>query len=183
MNNSKSKIARQLTVSIVIVIVFSISLCITTFALFYATVTVSGNVFQTGTVKIALNGGAPVITQSEYLFEPGMTVEKSFDITNQGTGNVYYKIYMSDIDGGLADVLEITVYDGTEVLYQGTARNMTRENVLPARDALPVGQSRNLKIRFHYPENSRNESQNWELSFNLCADAVQEKNNPDKKFD
>lgn len=183
MSSSKSKIARQLTVSIVVVIVFSISLCITTFALFYATVTVENNVFQTGKVEIDLNGGAPVITQSEYLFEPGMTVEKSFDIKNIGTGSVYYKIYMTEIDGGLADVLEITVYDGTDILYQGTARNMTRENVLTARDALPVGQSRSLKIRFHYPEDSRNESQNWQLEFNLCADAVQEKNNPDKKFE
>ena len=96
---------------------------------------------------------------------------------------MYYKIYLDNVEGGLADVLEITVLDGDKVLYEGSARSLTRQNVIAADDILLVGEKRDLTIRFHYPESSTNVTQNWELKFDLCAEAVQEKNNPNKDFD
>jgi len=174
---------KRLTGSILIAMILTVSLCITTYALFYATVTVEENYFKTGLVSIDLNGGKPVIEAHEYLFEPGMTVEKPFYIQNQSTWAVYYKIYFDHVEGGLADILEITILDGETVLYTGTAATLTRQNVIAADDLLLIGERRDLTIRFHYPEESTNESQNWELKFDLCADAVQEKNNPDKQFD
>ncbi len=175
--------SKRLAFGIFAVIILSAALCITTYALFYATVTVEGNYFKTGIVNIDLNGGEPVIEESEYLFEPGMTVEKDFYIQNKSTWAVYYKIYLDNIEGGLADILEITVFDGDRVLYSGKASDMTRENTGAADDILLIGERRALKIRFHYPVGSSNLSQNWELKFDLCADAVQEKNNPDKEFE
>lgn len=182
--NNKSKTAKRLTLSVIIATILAISLCITTYAwYYYATVTIKNNHFKTGIVSIDLNGGKPVIEEHEYLFEPGMTVEKPFYIQNQSTWSVYYKIYFDNVEGGLADVLEVTVLDENKVLYQGTASSLTRQNVVAADDILLVGERQDLKIRFHYPENSTNATQNWQLKFDLCADAVQEKNNPDKDFD
>jgi predicted ribosomally synthesized peptide with SipW-like signal peptide len=179
----KPNTAGRLTLSVVIAILLACSLCVTTYALFYATVTVEGNYFKTGIVSIDLNNGKPVIEEHEYLFEPGMTVEKPFYIQNQSTWAVYYKLYFDKVEGGLADVLEITILDDGKVLYEGTANTLTRQNVIAADDLLLIGEKRDLTIRFHYPEESTNESQNWQLRFDLCAEAVQEKNNPNREFD
>lgn len=181
--NNKPNTVKLLTLSVVITIILACSLCVTTYALFYATVTVEGNYFKTGIVSIDLNGGKPVIEEHEYLFEPGMTVEKSFYIQNQSTWSVYYKIYFDNVEGGLADVLEVAILDGDKVLCEGTASGLTRQNVTAADDILLMGERRNFTIRFHYPENSKNTTQNWHLKFDLCADAVQEKNNPGRDFD
>ena len=86
--SEKNKTAKKLTASVVAVIILAVCLCITTFALVYSTVAVDNNLFQTGEIKIDLNGGQPVITEHEYLFEPCMTVEKPFYIENQGTWDV-----------------------------------------------------------------------------------------------
>ena len=181
--NNRSNVAKKLTLSIAVAVILACLLCVTTYALFYATVTVEGNYFKTGIISIDLNGGEPVIEEDEYLFEPGMTVEKNFYIQNQSTWAVYYKIYLDNVEGGLADILEITVLDGDKVLYEGNAASLTRQNVIAADDLLLIGERRDLTIRFYYPKDSTNLSQNWELKFDLCADAVQEKNNPDKEFD
>jgi len=161
-----------------------IALCITAYALFGEnTVTVEENYFQTGIISIDLNGGLPVIEEDEYIFEPGMTVEKPFYIQSASTCKIYYKIYFDNIEGGLADVLKITVFDGEKVLYEGTANSLSRENSKAADDTLMPGERRDLKIRFHFPEKSGNLTQDLRLKFDMCADAVQEKNNPERKFD
>ena len=88
----QNKTAKKLTGSVITIVLLAVCLCITTFALVYSTVAVDNNLFRTGEIKIDLNGGKPVITEDEYLFEPGMTVEKPFYIENQGTWDVYYKL-------------------------------------------------------------------------------------------
>ena len=180
--NDNSKTAKKLTGSIIAVIVLAICLCITTFALVWATVSVDNNLFHTGTVKINLNDGKSVIEEHEFLFEPGMTVEKDFFIENESTWDVFYKIYLDDVSGGLADVLTVTIKDGDKILYSGTANELTRQNVAAADDTLKIGQRRNLTVVFHYPESSGNDTQNLDLTFTLCAEATQTKNNPNKLF-
>ena len=181
--NSISNTSKKLALSIAVAVILACLLCITTFALFYVTVSVEGNYFRTGVISIDLNGGKHVIEEHEYLFEPGMTVEKPFFIQNQSTWAVYYKIYFDNVEGGLANVLEISVLDGDRILYEGSMSSLTRQNVIAADDILLIGERKNLTIRFHYPKNSGNETQNCQLKFDICADAVQEKNNPDKYFD
>ena len=151
-------------------------------ALVYETVSVENNRFQTGIVHINLNDGNPVIREHEFLFEPGMTVEKNFFIENDSTGDVYYRIYLDQVSGGLADVLTVTVRDGDKVLYAGTARELSGELVQAADDMLKVGERRNLTMVFHYPEETGNETQNAELTFTICAEATQTKNNPERLF-
>lgn len=181
--NNGHKTAQRLTAGIITVIVLVLCLAVTTYALVYATVQIENNVFQTGSVSINLNDGKPVISEHEYLFEPGMTVEKPFFVENESTWSVYYKVYFDNVQGGLADVLEITVKDGDEVLWTGTAGELTRANVAAADDMLQIGERRDLTISFYFPRESGNAAENMTLVFDLCAEAVQTKNNPDKLFD
>ncbi len=180
-NNSTT--SKKLTASVTAVVVLAVCLCITTFALVWATVSVEGNLFHTGTVKINLNDGRPVVEEHEFLFEPGMTVKKDFFIENQSTWDVYYKLYFADVEGGLANVLEITVKDGDKVLYSGKAANLTKENVGAADDVLKLNERRNLTVYFHFPEGVGNNTQNLVLTFSMKVDAVQTKNNPNRVFD
>ena len=179
---SESKTAKKLTGGIIAIIILAICLAVTTFALVYATVSVENNLFHTGEVKINLNDGEPVIREHEFIFEPGMTVIKDFFIENESTWDVYYKIYFDDVSGGLADVLEVTIKDGDKTLYSGTANELTRQNVIAADDTLKIGERRDLTVVFHYPESSGNDTQNLDLTFTMCTEATQTKNNPNKLF-
>ena len=180
---AENKTAKRLTGGIIAIIALAVCLCITTFALVYASVSVENNLFHTGRVKINLNDGKPVIREHEFIFEPGMTVKKDFFIENDSTWDVYYRIYLENVSGGLADVLEITVKDGDRALYSGTASELTQQNVTAADDTLKIGQKRSLTVYFHFPEDKGNETQNLDLTFTMCAEATQTKNNPNRLFD
>lgn len=182
MSANQKTTSQKLKASIVTVIVLAICLCITTFALIWATVSVENNLFHTGIVRINLNDGRPVIEEHEFIFEPGMTVKKDFFIENESTWDVYYKLYFTDVEGGLADVLEITVKDGNKVLYSGKASDLTKENAGAANDVLKLNERRELTAYFHFPEEAGNSTQNLVLTFSMNADAVQTKNNPNKLF-
>lgn len=111
--------SKKLTASILVIVILAVCQCITTLALIYSTISVDNNLFQTGIVKINFNNGEPVIEEHEFLFEPGMTVEKQFFIENESTWDVYYRLYFSDVEGDLAEVLEVSVRHGDAVLYRG----------------------------------------------------------------
>ncbi len=182
-NTSKTNTARKLTGGIITIIILAVCLAITTFALVYASVNLDNNVFKTGDVNININDGEPIIQENEFIFEPGMTVKKDFFIKNESSWEVYYRLYLDDVKGGLANVLDLTIKDGDKVLYTGKVSELTRENVVAADDTLQVGQQKDLTAVFHYPEISGNETQNLSLEFTMCAEASQTKNNPDKLFD
>lgn len=183
MGNKQNKTAKKLTRAIILAVFLAICLCITTYALVMAHVSVKENRFQTGSVDINLNDGKPVIEEHEFLFEPGMTVKKDFFIQNESTCKVYYKLYFDKVTGGLANVLEITIQTGDKILYHGTAASLSNANVAAADDVLGVGERRNLTILFHYPEGADNSGQNQTLTFDLSAKAVQTRNNDKKEFE
>ena len=180
MQNSKT--AKKLTAGIVTIVILALCLSLSTFALFYTTVSVQGNVFRTGTIDINLNDSKPVIQEHEFIFEPGATIEKDFFIENDSTWSVYYRLYLDNVNGGLADVLEVTIKDGDNVLYKGTPKELNKKNVIAANDELSVGERRDLTISFYFPKEAGNSAQNLTLSFDICAEAVQTKNNPNKLF-
>lgn len=181
--NSNNHTGKRLTASVIAVIVLTVCLCITTYALVMVSVGVPDNYFKTGEIDINLNDGKPVIEEHEFLFEPGMTVTKDFFIENRSTWSVYYKLYFDEVKGGLATVLNITISDGDKVLFDGTAAELSKEKVKAAEDTLRINEKRKLTISFHYPESAGNATQDLSLSFKFCAEAVQTKNNPDKLFD
>ncbi|MBE6638571.1 MAG: hypothetical protein E7616_03820 [Ruminococcaceae bacterium] len=178
-----NKTVLKLTGGIVTVIVLATCLAVTTFALAYTTVLVEYNVFHTGKVEINLNNSEPIIREDEFLFEPGMTVKKDFFIENNSTLDVYYKIYFGNVEGTLKDILEIKILEGDMVLWSGTAAELHRKGVAAADDTLAIGEKKWLTVLFHFPETAGNEMKNATLSFDLCADAVQTKNNPNKLFE
>ena len=179
---AEGKTAKKLTGGIITIIVLAVCLCITTFALVYALVSVENNFFHTGKVEVNLNDGKPIIQEHEFLFEPGMTVEKNFFIENNSTWDVYYCLYLDNVSGGLADVLTVTIKDGDKILYSGKANELTKQNVVAADDTLKIKQRRDLKVVFYYPPSGGSDRQNRSLVFTLCAEAAQTKNNPNKRF-
>lgn len=175
---------KKLNISIATLVVLFLCLCVTAFALAYAMLRVDNNVFETGEIDIDLNGGKPVIEADEFLFEPGMTVEKSFYIKNNGTWAVYYKLYFSNVKGDLGDVLDVTIKNADgNVLLQGKLSKLNRHNVPVAEDELQVGERRDMTIIFHFPEDAKNTAQSDNVSFALSALAVQTKNNDGKEFE
>lgn len=178
----KPETSKKMKAGIAAIIVLSVCLCVTTFALFYPAA-VEDNLFGMGAVKVDLNGGRPVIQENEFLFEPGATVEKNFYIENKSTCDVYYKLYFDNVDGGLAAVLDVQIRDGETVLYSGKATELTKANAGAAEDILRTGERRTLTIMFHFPKDSGNMTQGRRLSFDLNADAVQTRNNPGRIFE
>lgn len=175
--------SRRLTLGVLTIVALTVCLCITTYALVMVSVSVPENYFKTGTIELNLNDGKPVIEAHEFLFEPGMTVTKAFFLENRSTWDVYYRLYLDEVRGGLATVLQITIANGDQLLYQGTAAELSKTNVTAANDTLKLGEKRDLTISFYYPQNAGNATQNLSLSFDFCAEAVQTKNNPDRLFD
>lgn len=173
--------SKKLTYGIVILILLSLCLCLTTFALVYSIVSLENNIFQTGAVSINLNDGKPIIEDRELVFAPGMSETKTFFIENRSTCDVYYRLYLENVTGSLADVLMISISDGSRPLYEGTARALTKSTPTDAATLL-LGDRQELTVTFSFPSSATNEMQNQNLEFDLRADAVQTKNNPGKSF-
>lgn len=185
MSDIKSNTKSRLRANVIVVIVLTICLCIATYALVMVSTSMRNNTFHTGSIEINLNDGKPVIYEHEFLFEPGMTVKKDFFIESKGTWDAYYKIYFDEVKGGLANVLEISITekDSSEVLFAGTPAELSGEQVVVTDNILRQGEKKYMTIYFHFPEGEGNSAQNMTLSFKLCADAVQTKNNPSKSFE
>lgn len=178
---------KKLRSSIAIAVLLALMLGITTYALFASIVQVEDNRFTTGTVKLNLNDGEPVITAEEYLFEPGMRVEKPFFIENEGSADAYYKLYVQDVEGGLADVIHVKVCEqdsaGEKVLYTGSLSAFTRGSAEIRDGVLAAGERKELTILFTFPESAGNKAQNQQLQFSLGAVATQTRNNPEHSFE
>ena len=177
----KSKTAKRIRANVIVIFLLVICLCLNTFTFFNTEIIVESNIFGTendsvksNSEKINLNDGNPVITENEFLFEPGMTVTKDFFIENLHSGDLFYKLYFEDVSGGLEDILEISIKDGDSVLYSGTASTLTADNVSPVPEALPKKTKKTLTINFHYPETAGNDTQGLTLSFVLCAEVTGE---------
>ena len=202
---------KKLLISIIIIIIFMVCFVSTTFALIYNKVTVEDNYYQTGVVKVSIsdlqkidkedindslsiNSKSNDIDLDDFLFEPGMTVVKAFTVKNESTCDVYYRLYLDELEGDLADVIKITIaiddgdedHDNDKVLYSDVASNLTKEHSTVADDILGAKDSdngkRNYLIYFHYPSDSSNVGQDKSLSFKLSVEATQTKNNADKEF-
>lgn len=175
---------KRLIRSVIVLAVLCCCLAVTSFALAYQVAKLENNSFQTGGIGIDLNGGQPVITEDEFLFEPGMTVEKPFYIKNNGTWAVYYKLYFSQVSGSLGDVLDVTILDeDANILLTGKLSELTQETIPAMESTLESGQRQDLTIRFHFPKDSGNTMQGEGLTFELSAVGVQTKNNPGKEFE
>lgn len=177
---------KRLSISVAALVTLCLSLCICSFALGYTFMMVENNMFNTGVIDIELHDNEFILAdgRSEFLFEPGMTVFKTFSIENRSADpdGIYYKMYFKDITGLLADVIDVTILDSAgNTVLSGKLADLTREKVTMT-GSMSMGQNMNFTAQFHYPEASGNEGQGTETTFILCAEAVQAKNNPSKSF-
>lgn len=163
---ANDSVLKKLIVGILTIIVLILHLCITTYALNTAAVSAPES------ISLNLNDGKPIFEEQEFFFEPGMIVEKEFFIENCSTCDVYYKLYLDDVKGDLANVIQITISNGNKELYQGTASELSKANVNVTDDILKLGERRDLTVFFYYPENAGNITKNGSLSFTFCAEAV-----------
>ena len=94
---NKSKTAKRLTGSIILIVVLALCLCLTTLAIVYdAMVSVENNIFTTGRVEINLNDGKAVYPEEMPLqVEPGATDQNEFFLKSEGTVSAYYRLYFS----------------------------------------------------------------------------------------
>ena len=171
----RSDTRRRWLSSAVLTFLLTLGLIVTSVAITISSVEVPNNIFSTGQVKLNLNNKQAVIMPNEYLFEPGMTVVKDF----------WYKLYFRNVEGDLADVLDVTVKNGDTILCSGKMSDLTRDNMqfigsLPAKGA--AGSRLDLTISFYFPKDAGNTAQNGTLQFDLCADGTQVRNNPGKNF-
>lgn len=172
--NQKNRIERSFTLCIILTVILSVLLYILSFILFYAIEPVS----------IDLNGGEPVIEVRDVPYMPGMAVENPFYIENDGSQAVYYRFYLDNVSGELADLVEVAVLNGNTVLYEGKAKELSRDNVSAADDILLSGDRRYLSVRFRFPEDANfSEGESINLEFDFCADAVRVNKNPNRTFD
>lgn len=184
MSACNSKTVKRLTGSVILIVLLSLCLTLTTFALAYATVELNVSV-ATGKIGVKLNDGSTDAIIEETAFAPGMTVSRDFTIQNTSTDEkgIYYKVYFEAVDGALKDIVEVTIQNGDTVLYRGIISELTEENVGAANDILEYGGSRTLTASFHLPEDADIDVQSASLSFDLSVKVVQVTNNPEQKFD
>ena len=180
MNRNKN-ISKMFAINIITIVILFLCLCVTTYAATRKSASAEGFV-QTGEVQININDGIPVIKKDDVLFEPGMTIKKNFFVKNEGSCDVYFKVYLDNVSGELADILNIKILDGTSVLFDGTPNQFTEFNTSVAENILKENEKKDLTIVIHYPEICDNLGQGYNLTFDLCAKAVQSKNNVNKDF-
>lgn len=195
---------KRLRIGMITVIILTLCLVTTTYALTRATLELKRNTFHSGQIGINLNDGEEIIDISDPLFrrfEPGVLAETNFFIENDNSKwDVYYRVYFSNVVGELADIIEVTVTDPYstsfkgpsassffrdenrkenvkgEVLFHGIMSELTRDTVDTANDVLKIREKRELRMYFYYPTDVGNAGMGKDVLFDICLEAIQTKN-------
>ena len=179
---NEQNLKKKLTVMIVTVVLLSLGLAITSFALASSIAQVRNNRFAMSMgVELAINDGQPVVDVTDMVYEPGGTYVSEFPIANLGTFDVWYRVYFTDVNGALKDYITVTIKeaDGT-VLCKGTMSELSSDKV--AVSSLAAGEKKTLTIEFYFSSEAGNAAQGQSASFNITANATQKQNNPNKDF-
>lgn len=180
---TEKNLAWRFAASILMILLLTAALSVTTFVLVLSTISTDGHLFGTGSVRLNLNDGKPVITEEDCILQPGSVYEKEFTVENLSTCDVWVKFYFTNVSGSLAQAITVEIADGDTVLARGKLSEMTEENTAACPESLTLGDRKTLTIRFRFAENAGNELQGVLLRFDFNAKAVQTKNNPEKTFD
>jgi len=150
-------------------------------ALVTAQLTVKDNKFVTGAVKIELTATPDGVLDAR--MEPGKTWQQTVTIKNVGTASAWCRLYLSGIEGDLADYVTFTVCteDG-KTLYTAAASAFGRSMAYALPEALPPEASESYLVQIRMPTYIGNEAQDQVLRYQYSADATQQKNNPDRHF-
>ena len=83
----------------------------------------------------------------------------------------------------MQEALSFEIYDGDKLLFCGTAEEWTKEASCVSDTPLAAGETRRLTAVVRMEETAGNLYQGGDITFDMTADAVQSKNNPDKSFE
>lgn len=182
---NEHKLKKKLTLMIVTVILLSIGLTVTSFALASSIAQIRNNRFAMSMgVKLTINDGNP-IDVTDMIYEPGGTYKSEFSIANLGGFDVWYRVYFTDVEGALKDYITVTIteFKGTpdeKILCEGKISELSSNKVNVS--TLAEGMKSTLYIEFYFSPEAGNAMQGQSVSFNITADATQKKNNPEKIF-
>ena len=178
----EQKLRKKLKIMVMTVILLSLGLVCTSYALASSIVKIRTNQFTMSMgVELELNDGKSVVDMSDVVFEPGGTYTSTFPISNLSGFDVWYRISFANVEGELKDYVsvKVTEEDGT-VLCDGLISKLTAANV--SVSSLAAGEEKNLKIEFYFSKDAGNIHQGETVAFNIKADATQKQNNSNKDF-
>ena len=163
------------------VIVLALGLSTTSMALVYHEVEIENNQFVTGKVSVCINDDQPIF-DDDMFFVPGMVVERDFTLRNDSTCDVYYRLYLTKVEGELAETLQVEVWSGETKLFSGTLAEMNGIKSEGADGTLAKGEEQIMTIVFSVPNDCTDALENCAVDFDLNADVVQTVNNPEGSF-
>ena len=135
---------------------------------------------ETGDIEISLNDGKPILGDGEFNIEPNKVIVKDFTVKNIGTADCYYRLYLENVRGDLADVLIFEIYDeSSNLLKQSVIKDFTSDNAINSQDLgviLVPSQVTEFTINAYLPKEYGNKYQNSEVAFSVVAEAIQSKN-------
>lgn len=114
--------------------------------------------------------------------EPGHSLVRNFTVENTGSADVYVRLYLENVEGALQEVLTFSVYDGDKLLFNGKAKDFSKQSPCISETPLTVGETRTLTAVVKMDESAGNAYQTAGITFDMTAEAVQAKNNPDILF-
>lgn len=190
----KSNTKRKAYQSLIIIFILVVMLAATTYALALSFVSVDDNQFETGNVEIEINNGKAIFDDENLKIEPGYRLVKTFTVKNTGTADAYYRFYLENVEGSLQDSLIFSFYEGdvkdslagtnstVEPVLTGAAAELTKSDVAKGIGELKKGEEKTFTVLVKMKESAGNTYQGGYISFNLTAEAVQSRNNPNRVF-
>ena len=190
----KSNTKRKAYQSLIIIFILVVMLAATTYALALSFVSVDDNQFETGDVEIEINNGKAIFDDENLKIEPGYRLVKTFTVKNTGTADAYYRFYLENVEGSLQDSLIFSFYEGdvkdslagtnstVEPVLTGAAAELTKSDVAQGIGELKKGEEKTFTVLVKMKESAGNTYQGGYISFNLTAEAVQSRNNPNRGF-
>lgn len=190
----KSNTKRKAYQSLIIIFILVVMLAATTYALALSFVSVDDNQFETGDVEIEINNGKAIFDDENLKIEPGYRLVKTFTVKNTGTADAYYRFYLENVEGSLQDSLIFSFYEGdvkdsladtnstVKPVLTGAAAELTKSDVAQGIGELQKGKEKTFTVLVKMKESAGNTYQGGYISFNLTAEAVQSRNNPNRVF-
>lgn len=135
-------------------------------------------IIGTGTIDLNLNDDILIFEESDLNLQPGDSVMKDMFVENAGTESFYYRIYLEDVEGELAECTVFNIYDESgELLGTFETEDFNANHYFTTGEILDVGEKVSFKMEIIFVEGSGDYYQDAQLSFNVVASAIQSKNN------
>lgn len=166
----------KVLVSLMLVGIMAFAVGMGTFAYFTSQAASDDNVFETGTLKIGVpNEGANAAFINATNWQPGDSVSQDLDVKNLGSLPYKYKVSASMTEGDAIfyDQLMVEIKQGTRVVYNGLAKNLSNQLVT---DNVADGVTEVLSFKLTLPTSAGNECQDKTAKVKFTFDATQTNN-------